>query len=50
MFPDMEKPDLDIGKKVSDFFAGLMPKEEEPAPAAPVEEPAPEGEPEATPE
>jgi hypothetical protein len=42
LFPDAEKPEFgDVGKKIGDFFSGLMPKDEEPAPA-PVEEPAPE--------
>ena len=47
LFPDMDKPDGDNPMEtLTNFFKGLMPKDEEPAPAAP-EEPAPEGEDEA---
>ena len=45
LFPDMEKPDFgDMGKKMSEMFSGLMPKEEEPAaePAPVAEAPAEE--------
>ena len=42
LFPDMDKPDGDNPMEtLTNFFKGLMPKDEEPAPAAP-EEPAPE--------
>jgi len=50
LFPDAEKPEFgDVGKKIGDFFSGLLPKEEEPEPPAaePAPEDAPEGDPEA---
>ena len=39
----VEKPEFgDIGKKITDMFSGMMPKEEEPEPTPAAEEPAPE--------
>lgn len=44
LFPDMDKPEGDNPiETLTNFFKGLMPKDEEPAPPAP-EEPAPESE------
>ena len=43
-FPDMDKPEGDNPiETLTNFFKGLMPKDEEPAPPAP-EDPAPESE------
>ena len=44
LFPDMDKPEGDNPiETLTNFFKGLMPKDEEPAPPAP-EDPAPESE------
>ena len=42
MAQDDGNPLEDIGKKIGDFFSGLMPKEEEPAPPPIAEKPEPE--------